>query len=151
MSNITRYQPRDFFREMSDQMNRLMSGRLDTLLLPEETGFAENDWLPAVDIKEEADKFLVRADLPGVDAKDIDVSLENGVLAISGKRESEVKDEKDGYRRVERMYGEFHRHFTLPDSADPEKVSAKCDKGVLEVTIGKSEARKPKRISVKAS
>lgn len=149
--NITRYQPRDFFREMSDQMNRLMSGRLDTLLLPEETAFAETDWLPAVDIKEEGDKFLVRADLPGVDPKDIDVSLENGVLAINGKRESEVKDEKDGYRRVERVYGEFHRQFALPDSADPEKVSAKCDKGVLEITVGKTEARKPKRISVKAS
>lgn len=151
MNNITRYQPRDFFRDFSDQMNRLMSGRLDTLLLPEETAFAENDWLPAVDIKEDADKFLVRADLPGVEAKDIDVSLESGVLTISGKRESEVKDEKDGYRRVERVYGEFHRQFTLPESADPEKVSAKCDKGVLEITIGKTEARKPKRISVKAS
>ncbi|MGE5624526.1 MAG: Hsp20/alpha crystallin family protein [Bacillota bacterium] len=149
--NITRYQPRDFFRDMSDQMNRLMSGRLDTLLLPEEAGFDEKAWLPAVDIKEEADKFLVRADLPGVEPKDIDVSLENGSLAISGKRESEVKDEKDGYRRVERVYGEFHRQFALPDSADPEKVTAKCEKGVLEITIGKSEARKPKRISVKAS
>ncbi|HEV2110217.1 MAG TPA: Hsp20/alpha crystallin family protein [Gammaproteobacteria bacterium] len=149
--NITRYQPRDFFRDFSDQMNRLMSGRLDTLLLPEETGFAENDWSPAVDIKEETDKFLVCADLPGVETKDIEVSLENGVLTINGKRESEVKDEKDGYRRVERVYGEFHRQFTLPDSADPEKVSAKCEKGVLEIAIGKTEARKPKRISVKAS
>lgn len=149
--NITRYQPRDFFREMSDQMSRLMSGRLDTLLLPDETAFAGTDWLPAVDIKEEAERFLVRADLPGVEPKDIEVSLENGVLAINGKRESEVKDEKDGYRRVERVYGEFHRQFTLPESADPEKVSAKCEKGVLEITIGKTEARKPKRISVKAS
>jgi len=149
--NLSRYQPRDFFRDMSDQMNRLMSGRLDTLLLPEETGFDDKDWMPAVDIKEEADKFLVRADIPGVEAKDIDVSLENGVLAISGKRESEVKDEKDGYRRVERVYGEFHRQFTLPDSADPEKVSAKCDKGVLEISVGKTESRKPKRIAVKSS
>jgi len=149
--NLTRYQPRDFFREMSDQMNRLMSGRFDALQLPEETGFDDKAWLPAVDIKEEADKFLVRADIPGVEAKDIEVSLESGVLAISGKRESEVKDEKDGYRRVERVYGEFHRQFTLPDSADPEKVSAKCDKGVLEISIGKTESRKPKRIAVKSS
>ncbi|HLW73935.1 MAG TPA: Hsp20/alpha crystallin family protein [Gammaproteobacteria bacterium] len=149
--NITRYRTRDFVRDMSDQMNRLMSGRLDTLLLPEEASFDDKSWLPAVDIKEEADKFLVRADLPGVDPKDIAVSLENGVLSVSGTRESEVKDEKDGYRRVERVYGEFHRQFTLPDSADPEKVTAKCDKGVLEISIGKSEARKPKRISVKPS
>lgn len=149
--NITRYQPRDFFRDMQNQLGLLMEGRLDDLLLPESTSFDSKAWLPAVDIKEETDKFLVRADLPGVDSKDIEVSLENGVLTINGKRESEVKDEKDGYRRVERVYGEFHRQFTLPDSADPEKVAAKCDKGVLEITIGKSEARKPKRISVKAS
>lgn len=149
--NITRYQPRDFFRDMQNQLSLLMEGRLDDLLLPEGASFDSKAWLPAVDIKEEADKFLVRADLPGVDSKDIEVSLENGMLSIKGKRGSEVKDEKDGYRRVERVYGEFHRQFTLPDSADPEKVTAKCDKGVLEITIGKSEGRKPKRISVKAS
>ena len=149
--SMIRFQPRDFFRDMSDQMNRLMSGRIDTLLLPDETPFSEKNWMPAVDIKEEADKFLVRADIPGVDSKDIEVGLENGVLTINGKRESEVKDEKDDYRRVERVYGEFYRQFTLPESADPEKVTAKCEKGVLEITIGKTEARKPKRISVKAS
>ncbi|HEV2321779.1 MAG TPA: Hsp20/alpha crystallin family protein [Gammaproteobacteria bacterium] len=149
--NIIRYQPRDFFRDMQNQLSLLMEGRLDDLLLPESAGFDSKSWLPAVDIKEEADKFLVRADLPGVESKDIEVSLENGVLCINGKRESEVKDEKDGYRRVERVHGEFHRQFTLPESADPEKVAAKCDKGVLEISIGKSEARKPKRITVKAS
>ncbi|HSC46549.1 MAG TPA: Hsp20/alpha crystallin family protein [Gammaproteobacteria bacterium] len=150
MSHI-RYQPREFFRDMSDQMNRLMSGRLDTLLLPDEAPFSEKNWVPAVDIKEEEGKFLVHADIPGVEPKDIDVSLENGVLTISGKRESEVKDEQDDYRRVERVYGEFYRQFTLPESADPENVTARCEKGVLEIAIGKTEARKPKRISVKAS
>ena len=149
--NITHYRPRDLFRDMQEQLGLLMAGRLDDLLLPEGTGFDQKAWLPAVDIKEEADRFLVRADLPGVETKDIEVSLENGLLSIDGKRESEVKDEKDGYRRVERVYGEFHRQFTLPDSADPEKVTAKCEKGVLEIAIGKSEARKPKRISVKMS
>src|SRR5579859_6989949 len=149
--SMIRYQPHDFFREFQDQMGRLMNGRLDTLLLPEDENFSDKGWLPAVDIKEETDKFLVRADIPGVDPKDIEVSLENGVLTVSGKRESEVKDEKDDYRRVERVYGEFFRQFTLPESADPEKVTAKCEKGVLEITIGKTEARKPKRISVKAS
>lgn len=149
--NITHYRPRDLFRDMQDQLGRLMDGRLDTLLLPDEMAFDAKVWLPAVDIKEETDKFLVRADLPGVELKDIEVSLDNGLLSIDGKRESEVKDEKEGFRRVERVYGEFHRQFTLPDSADPDKVTAKCEKGVLEIAIGKSEARKPKRISVKTS
>lgn len=149
--NIVQYQPRDLFRSLSEDMERLFSRRLGTLLEPDELSFAEGAWAPAVDIKEEADKFVVRADLPGVESKDIDVSMQNGLLTISGKRESEVKDVKDGYRRVERVYGEFYRQFTLPDTADADKVTAKYDKGVLEVSIGKSEARKPKRIAVKAS
>lgn len=149
--NIVRYQPNHLFRDLSADMNRFFNNRLGSFLAPDEAEFSVEGWMPAVDIKEEADRFLVRADLPGVESKDIEVSMENGMLSISGKRESEVKDEKDGYRRVERVYGEFHRQFTLPDSADPEKVNAKCDKGVLEIAIGKTEARKPKRIAVKAS
>ena len=149
--SIIRYQPRDPFRGMSEDMARFFDNRLGGLFEPDDSAFSDGGWMPAVDIKEEADKFLVSADLPGVESKDIDVSMENGRLTIRGKRESEVKDEKEGYRRVERVYGEFYRQFTLPDSADPEKVSAKCDKGVLEISIGKTEARKPKRITVKAS
>lgn len=148
---LIRYQPRSLIRDMSEDMNRFFGNRFGTFLSPDESNAFDEGWIPAVDIKEEGDKFLVRADIPGVDPKDIEVSMENGVLTIHGKRESEVKDEKDGYRRVERVYGEFHRQFTLPDSADSEKISAKCEKGVLEISIGKSEARKPKRIAVKTS
>lgn len=148
---LIRYQPKNLFRDMSEDMSRFFNAPFGTFLTSDDNAFLENAWVPAVDVKEEADKFVVRADLPGVDSKDIDVSMENGMLTIRGKRESEVKDEKDGYRRVERAYGEFYRQFTLPDSADPEKVSAKCEKGVLEVSIGKTEARKPKRIAVKTS
>lgn len=149
--NIIRNQPRNLFRGMSEDMQHFFDNRFGPLFEPDVSSFSDDGWMPAVDIKEETDKFLVRADLPGVDSKDIDVSMENGVLTIRGKRESEVKDEQEGYRRVERVYGEFYRQFTLPDSADPEKVNAKCDKGVLEISIGKTEARKPKRITVKAS
>ena len=149
--NIIRYQPRNLFRDMSEDMNRLFNNRMGAFMLPDETDLSGNGWIPAVDIKEEADHFKVHADLPGVEAKDIEVSLENGMLSVRGKRESEVKDEQDNYRRIERVYGEFYRQFALPESADPEKVTAKCDKGVLEITIGKTEARKPKRIAVKPS
>lgn len=147
--NTVNHQSRDLLRNLSDQMDRFLNDPFGTVY--PDIQFAEDAWLPAVDIKEEAERFLVRADLPGLDAKDIDVSLENGVLSISGKRESEVKDVKDGYRRVECSYGEFRRQFTLPETADADKVTAKCDKGVLEITIGKSEVRKPKRITVKPS
>ena len=150
MNNLTRHQSRSVLRDLSNQMDRFLNDPFGAVY-PGDLTFAENDWLPAVDIKEEADKFVVHADLPGVDAKDIDVTLENGILSISGKRESEVKDEKDGYRRVECSYGEFCRQFSLPETADADKVTAKSAKGVLEVVIGKSEGRKPKRIAVKPS
>lgn len=148
MNNLIHSQPRDLLRSFSEQMDRFLNDPFNTTFTAE-MPFADNAWLPAVDIKEEDNRFLVRADLPGLESKDIDVSLEDGVLSISGKRESEVKDEKDGYRRVECAYGEFNRQFTLPDTADADKVAAKYDKGVLEISIGKSEARKPKRIAVK--
>ena len=150
MNNLTQNHSRNLLRNFSEQMDRFLNDPFNTTF-PPEMRFADNEWLPAVDIKEEDQRFLVRADLPGMESKDIDVSLENGVLTLSGRRESEVKDEKDGYRRIECAYGEFYRQFTLPDTADANKVTAKYDKGVLEVSIGKSETHKPKRIAVKAS
>jgi len=148
--NITRYEPGRFLRNFNNDFDRIFSMRSQWPLLLRETDFSNTEWAPPADIKEADDHFEVRIDVPGVEAKDIDVSMENGMLKISGKRESELKDEQEGYRRVEREYGEFHRQFTLPDSADPDKIAAKCDKGVLEITIGKSPTRMPKRIPVKS-
>jgi HSP20 family protein len=148
--NITRYEPRRLFGNLTDDFNRLWAGRGTLPWLLQDVDFTSTEWQPAVDIKETDDHFEVRSDVPGVDPKDIEVSMENGMLKISGKRESEIKDEQDGYRRVEREYGEFHRQFLLPDSADPDKITAKCEKGVLEITIGKSPARMAKRIPVKS-
>lgn len=147
---VTRYEPRNLLRDMSEEFNRMLVGRLGGYLPVDGGDLAATDWLPAVDIKEEDNRFLVRADLPGVDPKDVEITLQNGTLAIKGKRESQVKRDDQDYYRVERVYGEFYRRFMLPDSADPDKVSAKYDKGVLEIDIGKSEARKPKRITVKS-
>ena len=101
-----------------------------------------------MDIKEAADKFIIYADIPGVKPEDIDVSMEAGVLTVRGKKESEVKTEKEGYKRVERSTGSFYRRFSLPDSANDEAINAKCKLGVLEIVIPKKEAVKPKRINV---
>lgn len=149
--NITRYEPRRFLSGISDDINRMFAGREGWPWLLPDVDYSSAAWTPAVDIKETDDHFEVRSDVPGVDPKDIDVSMENGILKISGKRESQIKEEQDGYRRVEREYGEFHRQFMLPDSADPDKISAKCDKGVLEIIIAKTATRMSKRIPVKAS
>ncbi len=106
------------------------------------------NWTPAVDIAEKEDYFLIKADLPGVDPKDIEVSMENGFLTVKGERENETKDEKDGYSRVERSYGSFYRRFSLPDTADSENVSASSNKGVLQIKVAKVEVAKPKKITV---
>lgn len=105
-------------------------------------------WRPQIDIKEEPERYLVRADIPGVDPKDIEITLEGGMLTIRGSRVEEEKDEREGYRRVERFSGEFFRRFSLPDVADVAKVSAHADKGVLEITIPKAAASKARRIKV---
>ncbi len=104
--------------------------------------------MPAVDIKEEADRFVVKADLPGVASKDVDVSMENGMLAIKGERKTETKDEREDYKRVERSYGSFYRRFSLPNTANADKITAKLQNGVLEVVIAKKEGVQPRKISV---
>ncbi|PKO73767.1 MAG: heat-shock protein Hsp20 [Betaproteobacteria bacterium HGW-Betaproteobacteria-17] len=105
-------------------------------------------WSPHIDIKEESNRYLVRADLPGVDPKDIDITLENGMLTICGERKEEIKDEKEGYRRVERFSGAFFRRFALPDTTDSDKVTAHADKGVLEIVIPKAKSNRTRKITV---
>ena len=130
-----------------DQMRREMDRALDTRTA-EGSSVATSDWVPAVDIKEEKDSFVIVADIPGVDPKDIEVHMENGMLTIKGEKESEKKEEREGYKRVERSFGSFYRRFSLPDTADAQKISAKSNNGVLEVRIAKQEQVQPRKISV---
>lgn len=112
---------------------------------------ASVSWIPHVDIHEEAERFVVVADLPGVDGKDIDITADKGVLTIKGERRSEKKSSQDGYERVERATGSFLRRFTLPESADAEAIKATHVNGVLEVTIPKRPQEQPRRIEIKAA
>lgn len=114
------------------------------------SSIATSRWIPAVDIKEEGDRFVITADVPGVNPKDIDVTMADGTIVIKGERKLATEEEEKSYRRIERVYGTFYRRFSLPDSADADKISAKCDNGVLEVVIPKSEKQQPRRIEVKA-
>lgn len=106
-------------------------------LLGGESGLAKNTWMPAVDIKETPKEFLVKADVPGMSKEDLDVRMDNHTLTIQGKREFEKKEEKKNLIRTERFEGEFYRQFTLPETADAEKISASCKDGVLMITIPK--------------
>ncbi|MFZ4789936.1 MAG: Hsp20/alpha crystallin family protein [Candidatus Competibacteraceae bacterium] len=144
---LMRYQPFHLLNQLQQEVNRLF----DTNRFgDEEAGHMLADWAPAVDIKEELNQFIIHADLPGVDVKDIDISLENGVLTLKGQRSIEQKEETDKYRRVERVRGTFLRRFSLPDAVDAEKVSAKCRDGVLELLVPKREAAQPRRIAIES-
>jgi HSP20 family protein len=112
---------------------------------------ASVSWIPHVDIHEEDQRFLVVADVPGVEGKDIEITAEKGVLTIKGERRSEKKSSKDGFERVERASGTFLRRFTLPETADAEAIKATHVNGVLEVAIPKRAQEQPRRISVQAA
>ena len=113
------------------------------------------DWTPAVDVRETKDGFVLTADVPGVNPKDIEVTMENGLLTIRGVRQQEsvgeTTTEQNGYRRIERINGRFLRRFTLPESANAEAVTAKTNHGVLTLTIPKRAEVQPRRIEIQAA
>ena len=109
------------------------------------------DWVPAVDIIEEKARFVLRADVPGVDPADIEVSMDAGVLSIAGQRARESQSEDAGLQRMERVSGRFFRRFSLPDTADAENIKANCRNGILEVSIPKVPEVQARRIEVEAA
>lgn len=115
---------------------------------PEKT---PSEWSPAVDITEESDQFLLRADLPGVAPTDIELSMDAGVLTVSGVRHPETLKENSDVRRTERSTGRFLRRFTLPETANTESITAKSSNGVLEISIPKQAEVQPRRINVEAA
>ena len=141
---LVRYEPWSMLDQLRKEMDRVFETRL-----PEEEGQSISDWVPAVDIKEEDSRFLIHADVPGVNPEDIEVNMENGVLTIKGQKETEKKEEQEGYKRIERSYGTFFRRFTLPDTADAEGIEARSKNGVLEIVIPKQAKVQPKKIAVK--
>ena len=147
MMNITRYEPR--YRPLGLLSRLLEDQELDTFLNRGLEPDSVSDWLPAVDISEEDDRFLLTADLPGVDPDAIEVTMEDGVLTIQGSRDTESTDEKNGYKRYERVRGSFLRRFTLPDTANGDDIAAATKNGVLEVSIPKQAKPQPRKISVK--
>ena len=143
---ITRYEPWSLINQLQEEINRLFESR--GLAPGREQEGTVADWVPAVDIREEPDRFVILADVPGVDPKDIEITMDNGVLTVKGERETASEEEREGYRRVERARGTFMRRFTLPDTADAEHISARSRNGVLEIVIPKHERVQPRKITV---
>jgi len=129
-------------------VDRLFEGSLFQAGSNDESSVVTSQWIPRVDIKEENDRFVLYADIPGVDPAEIEVQMDKGVLTIKGERRGEATVDTERFSRVERRHGAFHRRFALPDSADAEGISAHGDNGVLEITIPKRPETTPRRIQV---
>jgi HSP20 family protein len=116
----------------------------------DESSVVTSQWTPRVDIKEEPSRFVIFADLPGIDPRDVEVLMDKGILTIKGERRSESSEQTERFSRIERRYGSFHRRFALPDSADPDGITATGSHGVLEISIPKRPETTPRRIQVGA-
>jgi HSP20 family protein len=142
---IVRYEPWTVVNRLHQSLDQFFN---ETLSSPEASSSPSVAWVPRVDVHEEKDRFVVLADVPGVDPKDIDITAENGVLTVRGERRAEKRETDNGYERVERVSGTFLRRFTLPEGANTESIKARQNNGVLEVTIPKTPAVQPRRISI---
>ena len=140
---LARYEPWTGVNQLHRQINRIFDDRAGASA---EATVA--DWMPAADVLEYADKFVLKLDVPGVNASSIDITLDQGVLTVSGERPAEVTAKEVERSRRERVSGRFHRRFTLPDTVDASAVHATSRDGVLEVTIPKQAKAKPRRIEV---
>jgi HSP20 family protein len=147
---IVRWEPLREFSTLQNEMNRLFNTVFDAPS-PGNGGSAMRRWMPAMDLVETADHFVLRADLPGLSEEDVKIEFEDGTLTVSGERKAEHEAKGEGYYRVERAFGSFARSLTLPQGIDPEAVAASFDRGVLEVRIPKPEEKKPRRIEIGTS
>ena len=135
-----------------DPIKQVFDRLFESSLFPngstDESSVVTSQWVPRVDIKEEPNRFVLYADIPGVNPEDIEVQMDKGMLTIKGERREEAVMDTENFSRIERRHGSFHRRFALPDSADPEGISASGSHGVLRIVIPKKPESTPRRIQV---
>jgi HSP20 family protein len=131
-------------------MNRLFDSFFGRREGATANGYGSRRWIPPMDLVETEDHLILRADLPGVDEKDIEIEVKDGVLTISGERKAQHEEKREGFHRVERSYGRFSRSLELPKGVEPASVSASFERGVLEVRMPKPAERKPTRIEIRS-
>lgn len=146
---LTRWNPARDLLGIADEMNRLVDSvlRTDT----REASLFKGTWTPAVDISEDKDNFYLHVELPGMKKEDVKVKFEEGLLTITGEKKTEREEKDVNYHRVERSYGKFERSFRVPTQVMNDKIEAKFEDGVLQITLPKAEEVKPKEIEVKVS
>jgi HSP20 family protein len=145
MNTAVRYEPFRGLSTLHDQVNRLFN---ESVFRGQAQDSAITTWAPAVDIYETPNELVVKADLPDVDEKDIDIRVENNLLTIRGERKFESSVSEDNYLRVERTYGSFSRSFSLPNTVNAETIHAEYKNGVLKVNLPKREESKPRQVKV---
>ncbi len=145
MTMISRIDP---FRELSTLQDRFTSLFENFAETPGKEQLAAGSFVPAVDVYEDEHNLVLKLEIPGVNEDDLNVSLENNLLTVSGERKFEKEEKEENFHRIERRYGSFARTFRLPSTVDAEKVEASYDKGLLKITIGKRAEAKPKQIKV---
>ena len=144
---IARFEPWSYLDMLHRDLDRLVGSRSTGRDSQEPVA----DWVPAVDIIEEKTRFVLRADVPGVNPDDIDVSMDNGILSVSGERHAIARGDEGGGQRIERATGRFYRRFTLPETANADAITARCQDGILEVSIPKAPEIQARRITVEAA
>jgi HSP20 family protein len=148
---IIRWEPFRDLVSLQERMNRVFDDAFRGASRSEEDWALGGSWAPAVDIYEQGHDIVLKAELPGVDPKDVDVRVENNVLTLRGERKLDNEVKRENYHRVERSYGAFTRSFTMPNMVDTEKIKAEYKDGVLRVSLPKKDEAKPKQISINVS
>jgi HSP20 family protein len=144
---LIRWEPVAELNSIQNEMNRLFNTFFEQPAPGRGNGGARR-WMPAMDLVETADHYVLRADLPGLSDEDVNVQLEDNMLTISGERKAEHESEQEGYYRLERAFGAFSRSLTLPDGVEPDGVQADFDRGVLEIRIPKPAQKKPRQVQI---
>ena len=145
---MVRFDPFRDLMTLQDRMNRLSDESVRGRASGEDDWALGGSWAPAVDIYEHEGNIVLKAELPGIDPKDVDIRVENNVLSLRGQRRVDNDIKKESYHRVERTYGQFSRSFTLPNVVDTEKIQAEYKDGVLRLTLPKKEEAKPRQIQI---
>jgi HSP20 family protein len=141
--SLVRYKPTNLFDQFDNEINRFFFNARST-----DAANQAHDWTPAMDIREEDNRYVLEADIPGVAREDLDITLEDSVLTIKGERTVNNEENRESYRRKERIHGSFVRQFSLPDTVNTEAISAVITNGVLEIGIPKQEKPEPRKIAV---
>lgn len=145
--SIVHYHPWSNPRGLQDEIKQVFDrflGEADA----DQSNVVTSQWMPRVDIREDNERFVILADIPGVDPKDIEIHMDKGILTLRGERATEAKDEGSRYSRTERTHGVFHRRFSLPDTANADGITASGKHGVLRIDIPKKPETTPRRIQV---